>query len=159
MDLDSSMELNQVIATMRNNLATQLLLCEQLEAIADSLPGEIDTQKCLLAARTLYPAIKRAHDFEEGEVFPLLSAEIDSRDSGALSPLASSLERLRYEHWEDESYAEELTDALSGKITDAANAETVGYMLRGFFEGLRRHIAFENEFILPLLVDRLETKS
>jgi len=153
------MELHQIIATMRSNLATQLVLCEELEAIADSLPTEIDKQKCLQAARTLYPAIKRAHDFEENSVFPLLSSGPDLTEA-----LASSIERLRYEHWEDESFAEELSDALARKVTDEntarmQNAETIGYMLRGFFEGLRRHIAFENDHILPLLVRRLEAKN
>lgn len=152
----ADMELDQIIATMRNNLATQLALCEELEAIADSLPGDVDAQKCLHAARTLYPAIKRAHDFEENKVFPLLSADMGTYYGGSQPPLASSLERLRYEHWEDESFAEELSDALAQRVTDVANAETIGYMLRGFFEGLRRHIAFESELILPLLVRRLE---
>jgi hypothetical protein len=34
-----------------------------------------------------------------------------------------------------------------GRSTD--NAEVVGFMLRGFFESLRRHIAFEREHVLP----------
>lgn len=159
MEAGSKMELDQIISTMRSNFVTQLALCEELEAIADSLPSDIDTQKCLQAARTLYPAIKRAHDFEENKVFPLLSSDMGSYYGGSQPPLASSLERLRYEHWEDESFAEELSDALASRITDVANAETIGYMLRGFFEGLRRHIAFETDHILPLLVRRLEAES
>lgn len=31
------------------------------------------------------------------------------------------------------------------------NAEAIGFMLRGFFEGLRRHIAFEREHVLPMI--------
>ena len=31
------------------------------------------------------------------------------------------------------------------------NFEALSYMLRGFFEGLRRHIAFEVEHLMPIL--------
>jgi hemerythrin-like domain-containing protein len=67
--------------------------------------------------------------------------------------LKATVERLRYEHWEDESFADEVADALIRFVTDRAssNAETLAYMLRGFFEGLRRHIAFEREHIVPIL--------
>ena len=33
-------------------------------------------------------------------------------------------------------------------IADSVNAEAAGYMLRGFFESIRRHIAFEQQFML-----------
>ena len=31
------------------------------------------------------------------------------------------------------------------------NPEAVGFMLRGLFETLRRHIAFEREHVLPIV--------
>ena len=69
------------------------------------------------------------------------------------SNLNRSLERLKYEHWEDESFAEEVSDGLIRFVSDPdhPSPDTLAYMLRGFFEGLRRHIAFESEHILPLL--------
>ena len=84
-------------------------------------------------------------------LFPLLMVSGDLEEN-----LKATVERLRYEHWEDESFADEVADALIRFVTDKAssNAETLAYMLRGFFEGLRRHIAFEREHIVPLLCKR-----
>ena len=35
-----------------------------------------------------------------------------------------------------------------GSGDGTVNAEAAGYMLRGFFESIRRHIAFEQQFML-----------
>lgn len=129
----------------------QAALCDLLESIADDLPEDptaVDRQRCLSAARQIFPTVKKAHDFEEQRLFPLLLSLHDESDS-----LNKSLERLRFEHWEDESYAEEVTEGLIefGRGESTADSERLGYMLRGFFEGLRRHMAFETEHLLPLL--------
>ncbi len=122
----------------------QLALCLELEEIADSLPASVNRQKCIYAAKALGPLIKGIHHYEETVLFPQMQASPEANDH-----LAMTLERLKFEHCEDECFAEELTDALlrlgSGS---AVNMEAVGYMLRGFFEGLRRHIAFEREHLL-----------
>lgn len=122
----------------------QLALCLELEEIADSLPGSVNRQKCIYAAKALGPLIKGIHHYEETVLFPQLQA------SGAANDLlALTIERLKFEHCEDECFAEELTDALLRLgCGSAVNMEAVGYMLRGFFEGLRRHIAFEREHLL-----------
>lgn len=129
----------------------QIELCSRLEQIADQLPELSDTQLCLTLARRIHPMIREAHEYEEKTLFPLLMAS-----GGVDDALRSTVERLRYEHWEDESYADEVADALIRFVTDKAssNAETLAYMLRGFFEGLRRHIAFEREHIVPLLAGK-----
>ncbi len=64
----------------------------------------------------------------------------------------TTLNRLRFEHCEDECFAEELTEALNalGSGNPDVNIEAIGYMLRGFFEAMRRHIAFESEMLLPI---------
>ncbi|QLF70591.1 hemerythrin domain-containing protein [Peteryoungia desertarenae] len=122
----------------------QLALCEELEEIADSLPSKINRQKCIYAAKALGPLFKGVHHYEETVLFPYLEHK-----SGGSDTLNETLERLKFEHCEDECFAEELTDALlrlgSGM---AVNMEAVGYMLRGFFESVRRHIAFEREHLL-----------
>ncbi|CAN7373904.1 hypothetical protein LJR235_002171 [Pararhizobium sp. LjRoot235] len=66
---------------------------------------------------------------------------------------AGSTQRLRIEHVEDECFADELTEILFkiGHEGVVANAEMFGFMLRGFFEGTRRHIAFESEHIAPIV--------
>ena len=65
--------------------------------------------------------------------------------------MAGTIARLKFEHVEDECFAEELTDTLTrlGSGDGSVNAEAAGYMLRGFFESIRRHIAFEQRFMLP----------
>lgn len=122
----------------------QLALCRSLEAIADSLPSRIDRTACLTAARALGPLISHAHDLEERLVFPAIEAR---------HAISASIERLKYEHMEDVCFSEELHDALMayGRGTPRPAPDAFGYMLRGFFEGLRRHIAFEQEIIVPLL--------
>jgi hemerythrin-like domain-containing protein len=126
----------------------QLAMCQRLEEVADELPEIADTQLCLSLAKKIHPMIREAHDYEEKTLFPLLMS-VDAAKEG----LGTTLERLRYEHWEDESFADEVADGLIRFVTDRAssNAETLAYMLRGFFEGLRRHIAFEREHIVPIL--------
>lgn len=157
--MDSADPTGNVIRTAIDTLARyhsqQIELCSQLEVIADALPDSVNTQVCLLAARAVYPEIKRGHDFEEDILFPMARELAKNDDS-----IPATLERLRYEHWEDESYAQEITDALMSYVTEPEhrNADKLSYMLRGFFEGLRRHIAFEQEHLVPLLLDRAERK-
>ncbi|WP_077960948.1 hemerythrin domain-containing protein [Ensifer adhaerens] len=120
----------------------QLALCNCLEEIADSLPAEIDRQKCVYAARVLEPLIREMHSGEENLVFPWIE-----RTYRGDPTLGATLERLKYEHCEDECFAEELTEMLErlGAADETVNAETAGYMLRGFFTSLRRHVGFEQE--------------
>jgi hypothetical protein len=41
-----------------------------------------------------------------------------------------------------------------GAADPMLNAETTGYMLRGYFVGMRRHIAFEQEHLLGMVGER-----
>lgn len=135
-------------ATLEHHLTVQFNLCCALEKVADSLPDDVDTREVLSLAKTIGPIVMRSHEFEEKVLFPVLR-DLSDHDKG----LAATLDRLHGEHWEDESYAEEvqsgLTDFVSGQLK--TGVDTLAYMLRGFFEGLRRHIAFEREHLLPLL--------
>ncbi len=69
--------------------------------------------------------------------------------SRASPAVAASLERLAAEHREDASYGEEVAEALLlfGCGRNVLGAETLGFMLRGFFGSLRRHVAFEQDFV------------
>ena len=123
----------------------QLALCTALEEIADSLPANINRQKCIYAAKALIPLINGIHRYEEEALFPMLEVKRSGdRD------MAEAIARLKFEHVEDECFAEELTDTLGrlGIGDGTVNAEAAGYMLRGFFESIRRHIAFEQQFML-----------
>lgn len=138
------------LSWLRRSHGEQLALCKELEEIADSLPSSINRQKCIYAAKALGPLIKGGHHYEETVLFPQLQSS-----EGAPAHLAQTLERLKFEHFEDECFAEELTDALLKLGSDdTVNMEAVGYMLRGFFEGIRRHIAFEREHLLAGVSDK-----
>lgn len=125
----------------------QLALCDQLEEIADTLPDNVDRQACMHTARALLPVVNRAHRMEEDILFPLVE-----KSRAAVTDTAATLERLRIEHAGDECFVEELVDVLMsyGAGTPNQSPEATGYMLRGFFQGLRRHIAFEKELFGPM---------
>lgn len=114
-------------------------LCDALEAVADSLPGNIDLQSCRCLSETLIPLLKLAQQREERQVFPVLR-----RRGGS----AETFDRLLYEHFEDLCCAEEASEALSKLARqEDVNTEAVGYLLRGLFTMLRRHIAFEKQYL------------
>ena len=126
----------------------QLDLCRELEEIADSLPSEVNRQKCIYAAKAIGPLTRGVHQYEENVLFPWIESHAsDPRELGA------TLERLKFEHCEDECFIEELVDALLGLGAGEQSipAETIGYMLRGFFVGVRRHIAFEREYLVSMV--------
>jgi hemerythrin-like domain-containing protein len=125
----------------------QLRLCSELETIADSLPANINRQKCIYAAKALGPLIKGVHHYEAEVLFPALESE-----AADVPDLAKTLSRLKFEHFEDECFAEELTERLLllGAGQPDVNMEATGYMLRGFFEALRRHIALEQDYFVAL---------
>jgi hypothetical protein len=122
--------------------------CMRLELFADLLPDGIDARDCLLIAQNVVPLIYRAHDFEERVIFSSLLAESD-----VSAELEQAIERLRFEHICDEEFANDLCLSLREFVMDRrhANVEALAWMLRGFFEGIRRHIAFERDYILPLV--------
>lgn len=123
----------------------KLRLCDALERLADQLP-KVDRLQCLNLANMIVPLIRDIHSYEEALVFPAYEAALTFAEANR-----SSVSRLRAEHIEDECFAGEVTETLlalgHGEAVD--NAEALGFMLRGFFESLRRHIAFEREHILP----------
>jgi hemerythrin-like domain-containing protein len=130
------------------HLKAQEAICDNLEAIADSLPASVNHQMCIQVTQELAPLISQAHRFEENQLFPLL---MNVRDPHL--DVAQTIKRLQAEHLSDEDYAEELCGAISSFRADAdhSKGENLGWMLRGFFESIRRHIAFEREYILPLV--------
>ena len=120
----------------------QLALCDELEAIADSLPANIVNQDCLFAAKSLVRLIRDVHAYEEETLFPALGQVFQSSPE-----FVAAVDRLTFEHLTDECYAEEIAEKLIylGSGGRDVNMEALGYMLRGFFEALRRHVAYERD--------------
>jgi hypothetical protein len=127
--------------------AELLYICSTLEDIADSLLPQPDTVRCYGVAGNLLPVLAKAYRYEEDFLFPWL-AKTYGTDAG----LGKSITRLYFEHLEDEAYASEVVEMLRTIGSHKRfEAETAGYMLRGFFEGMRRHIAFEQDHLYRLI--------
>ncbi|MBO6551266.1 MAG: hemerythrin domain-containing protein [Roseitalea sp.] len=141
-----------IAGTLKHHMNVQHNLCSALEALADKLPADVRNDDCLALARSVYPIVHRSHVFEEQTLFPFLKAQCAD-----VPDLGDTLDRLHGEHWEDEAFAEEVHHELVAFAADRSqiNVEKLSYMLRGFFVGLRRHLAFEREHLLPM-VEALE---
>lgn len=125
-----------------------LALCDLLEQIADSIPGNVDRVICSALTKELTPFICKIHRFEEETLYPLTLTKTPRDD---FERRDATIERLKHEHLEDRCFAEELTEALRELSQKPApeNPDAIGYMLRGFFEAMRRHVAFEVEHLRP----------
>jgi hemerythrin-like domain-containing protein len=130
----------------------KLKLCQAIEAIADGLPSAVDRLQCLQVANQLVPLLRETHRYEEENVFPVFE-RAGGRDALAT---AASIRRLKAEHVEDECAAQDLTEVLLeiGHGGTIQNPEALGFMLRAFFEPIRRHIAFEREHVVPVVARR-----
>jgi hypothetical protein len=130
--------------------ASKITLCDDLEAIADSLPFNVDRLSCLDVASRLLPLLRQSHRYEEDVLFPAFECGLGAN--------RQSIQRLKAEHIYDEGAAEEITDTLLwiGRGGDIANPEALGFMLRAFFDTVRRHIAFEREHVFSALAKRLD---
>jgi hypothetical protein len=122
--------------------------CDALEELADALPSHIDRRKCLVLAATLVPLLQESHAYEETYVFPAFERGAHSIDAGR-----GTTKRLKTEHVQDECAAQDLSDILFaiGHGAPVNNPEALGFMLRAFFESVRRHIAFEREHFFPFI--------
>jgi hemerythrin-like domain-containing protein len=128
-------------------------LCDMLEDIADSLPNSVDGNACTCAAFALRHRVGVHHAMEEAALFPLLNAR-----AGNDLVFKRTLKRLQDEHRTDEGYCDEVLELLTllSKGNLPENVEAAGYLLRGLFECMRRHIAFEEDHLLPKAREVLE---
>lgn len=126
--------------------AFQLELNKSLEFIADGLPDQVDRRLVNEVVSILSNGLTAHFDLEEQVLFPLLR-----RRAGGETALIAALDQLEAEHARDEDVSGEIVDELR-VLTERGqprNAEMLGYMLRGYFEGQRRHIEWENAVVLP----------
>jgi hemerythrin-like domain-containing protein len=130
----------------------QSQLCDMLEAVADTLPDNVDPILCRQIIDMLRFEIPLHHRDEELGLFPLLEKRSVASDN-----IHDVLGRLALEHATDESFASELMEGLEllSRGEKLPNPNMTGYMLRGFFESYRRHIHWENAVVLPLARQRL----
>lgn len=127
--------------------ALQRELCDLLESIADGLPHSFDKALAVIAVSILEGSVPRHMRLEEEALFPLLRLRIPNDDS-----LHAALDCLEEEHERDGAALDELTDALrtAAETGSVSNPDMLGYMLRGYFDSQRRHIAWEDRVVLPV---------
>ena len=121
-------------------------LCDKLEKIADSLPNSVDRHACVCVALALRHRVRVHHAVEEKALFPLLRTRV-----GNDIVFMRTLLRLQDEHRTDEGHCDEVLELLTSlsKGNQPENVEAAGYLLRCLFENMRRHIAFEEDYLLP----------
>lgn len=127
-------------------------LCIRLEDAAGELETAVVQADLQALAESIPALLARTHDFEEQRLFP----DFD-RNAGSCFA-AMMIEQLKAEHRCDRLGARELSLTLKalagGRCTLAL--DTIAYMIRGFQECLRRHIAAEKLMIETLLVAEAE---
>lgn len=140
------------IALLEKDQDEFLRLCVALEEIADALPGNVDFAKAEAAMLLLRDGFASHVSVQEELLFPLIR-----RRSAASDNIGAVLGQFEYEHAVDLGLAVEVAEALSALIDrrGAANPEMLGYLLRCFFEGYRRHAAWERHVLYPICRHRL----
>jgi len=126
--------------------ALRLDLCDLLEHIADSLPENAAPQLAQLACTALERGWANHVAFEEEALFPILS-----RCEEADPALCAALAQLTFEHATDAGLDREIVDTLHDLARGGppGNPEMVGYLLRAHFVPMRRHVLWENAFLIP----------
>ncbi len=140
------------LGILREEHALQNELCDILECIADGLPHQFDPELAKVSISMLETGLPNHMRLEEEALFPLLRQRLPSDHS-----LLSALSCLSQEHNRDGAMMHEITEGLREAVERGKppNPEVFGYMLRGFFESQRRHIAWEDTIVLPAARDAL----
>lgn len=136
----------QIFEIIAEEHALQRELCDLLELIADGLPHTFDRARAAVVVSMLGGAIPSHTRLEEQALFPILLKRLPSGH-----PVAAAIGCLTQDHEHEHASLIELTEALGVAIagTDAVNMEALGYLLRGQFEALRRHLDFEDQVVMP----------
>jgi hemerythrin-like domain-containing protein len=145
--------LGNPLAYLAHDHATQRALADLLEGVADGLPDGVDRRAAALGAHSLRMLAARRWALEEQALFPL----IESRAPDG-APARRAIAIARREHRETAGRAIELADELEAlaAIGRARNPDALGFMLRAFFDGLRRHLDWMDATIMPAARDGLE---
>lgn len=123
----------------------QRALADLLETIADGLPFDVSRAGAALAASLLRRSAARHAALEDEALFPLLESRAHDEITRAAIAIA------RREHGDAAGRAIELAEELDLVATTgrARNAESLGFMLRAFFDGQRRHLDWVEAAIMP----------
>lgn len=138
--------LREAIRKFETNQAQVLRVCAELEQLADGLPTLPSNGSHIRLARRLGAVLRDLHALEEAEILPIISAALGDE------LVQDSIRNLIEEHRTDEAFADEICEVLLEWTAGERHhdAATLGYMLRGLFDNLRRHNARERgQLIAP----------
>lgn len=140
------------IAILEKEQEEYLKLCVALEEIADALPGNVDYATAEVAATMLRDGFACHIAAHQEFLFPLLRSR--AKDIASVEVFLTQLE---YEHAVDQGLAVEVSEALGELVEhrNSANPDMVGYLLRCFFEGYRRHCAWERHVLFNICRESL----
>jgi hemerythrin-like domain-containing protein len=118
----------------------QYRICDDLELLADQLGGLVDVALCCGLARRLQSVLPVCHRNEEALFEFLTSTGAESSILTACADLASS------QHETMQAYVHELMEPLTELSAGIKprSLDTVGYMLRHCFDGMRDHLGWED---------------
>ena len=140
------------LVRLNEALKTKQRICDLIETIADSLP-EPSSLICLRTAAVLRNDLPLYH----ADLGQCLFPQLHVRHSGS-KWIVLMLKQIEADHLQLEISIDEVADLLERIGTGQARMQernVAGYALRGFFEGLRRHISWEQNLILPLANESL----
>jgi hemerythrin-like domain-containing protein len=145
--------LGDPLAYLAHDHATQRALADLLEGVADGLPDGVDRRAAALGGHSLRMLAARRWALEEQALFPLIESRAPEN-----APARRAIAIARREHRETAGRAIELADELDALADSgrARNPDALGFMLRAFFDGLRRHLDWTEAAILPAARDGLD---
>lgn len=131
--------------------AVERSFCDRLEVLADTLPA-IDSAAASEAVAILRKSLRRHIALEEGLLLPMLITRAQAEDN-----VKALRCQVAAEHAADEVLAHDIADELDAAAGSrhVRNPEMLGFMLHGYFECRRRHLAWESAVVLPLAIRRL----
>ncbi|MCR9071954.1 MAG: hemerythrin domain-containing protein [Alphaproteobacteria bacterium] len=143
--------LREAIRKFESGHARLLTICEELEVMADGLPALPNNGSHLRLARRMGMVLREVHAREEAEILPVLVAALGANIG------RDSVGTLVEEHRADEAAAEELAEVIIEWAAGERNhdAATLGYMLRGLFDNIRRHSDRERDQLIAPAQRRL----
>ncbi len=131
------------IELIRQERSWQRHFCDELERLADQLGGPLDTKLCSTLNTQLQIKLPLYQRDEEALFELMRQREPDNEVLAACTAVAVS------QHVAMQTFAFELQDPL-GDVTGGLtlkNPDTVGYMLRYCFDGIRHHLKWEDASI------------
>lgn len=146
--------LREAVRKFESGHARLLSICEELEGLADGLPALPNNGSHLRLARRMGTVLREVHAQEEKEILPIVAAALGA-DLGS-----DSMRTLIEEHRTDEAFAEEVAEVITEWAAGERqhDAATLGYMLRGLFDNLRRHRDRERDQLIGPALRRLPSE-